>query len=163
MTNAHEFLEWFQHATDNLDDDVLRDVVDAELFDVADAAIDARGVVQTAIDRARSEFGENDVLPDSEMQRFIQDVADAAAEVGASTQEVDSVQSRHGGTEEAKKNIDLYAQAEADTDLLDRYLEPFSSPIAALTEGMADYAESVAIKYFSTYLSRLESLADDLP
>lgn len=163
MTNAHEFLEWFQNATDNLDDDVIRDVVDAELFDVADAAIDAREVVQTAIDRARSEFGEGDDLDDGDMRRFIQDVADEAADVGASTHEVASVQSRHGGTEDAKKGIDLYAQAEADTDELDRYLEPFSSPIAALTEGMANYAETVALKYFSTYLSRLESLADDTP
>ena len=53
MTNAHEFLEWFQNATENLDNVVTRDVLDAELFDVADADIDARGVIQTAIDRAR--------------------------------------------------------------------------------------------------------------
>ena len=53
MTSAHEFLEWFQNATENLDNVVTRDVLDAELFDVADAAIDARGVIQTAIDRAR--------------------------------------------------------------------------------------------------------------
>lgn len=163
MTNAHEFLEWFQNATDKLDDDVLRDVLDAELFDVADAAIDARGVVQTAIDRARSDYGENEELDDDDMRQFIHNVANDVAEVGASPNEVESVQSRHGGTEDAKKGIDLYAQAEADTDELDRYLEPFSSPIAALTEGMANYAESVAIKYFSTYLSRLESLVDDLP
>lgn len=163
MTNAHEFLEWLQNATDNLDDDVIRDVVDAELFDVADVAIGARAVVQTAIDRARSDFGENEELDDDQMRRFIQDVTEEATDVGASTHEVDSVKSRHGGTEDAKKGIDLYAQAEADTDELDRYLEPFSNPIAALTEGMANYAETVALNYYSTYLSRLESLADDTP
>lgn len=163
MTNAHEFLEWFQNATEKLDDDVTRDVLDAELFDVADAAIDARGVIQTAIDRARSDFNDGDELDDDDMRQFIQDVVNEVVEVGASPNEVASVQSRHGGTEEAKKNIDLYAQAETDTDNLNGYLEPFSSPIAALTEGMANYAESVALEYFSTFVRHLESLVDDLP
>lgn len=163
MTNAHEFLEWFQNTTEKLDDDVTRDVLDAELFDVADAAIDARGVIQTAIDRARSDFNDGDELDDTEMRQFIQDVVNEVVEVGASLNEVASVQSRHGGTEEAKRNIDLYAQAETDTDNLNAYLEPFSSPIAALTEGMANYAESVALKYFSTFVRHLESLVDELP
>lgn len=163
MTNAHEFLEWFQNATDNLDDDVIRDVVDAELFDVADVAIDARGVVQTAIDRAYGNFGEGDNLDEDDMRRFIQDVASEAADVGASTYEVASAQIHSGNIEDAKKGLDFYAQAEVDADELDRYMEPFSHPIDALTDGIADYAEAVALKYFSTYLSRLEALADDTP
>lgn len=163
MTNAHEFLEWFQNATEKIEDDIIRDVLDAELFDVADAAIDARGVIQTATDRARSDFNDGDELDDDDMRQFIQDVVNEVVEVGASPNEVDSVQSRHGGTEEAKKNIDLYAQAETDTDNLNGYLEPFSSPIAALTEGMANYAESVALEYFSTFVRHLESLVDELP
>lgn len=97
MTDALEFLEWFQNATEKLDDDVTRDVLDAELFDVADAALDARGVIQTAIDRARSDFNDGDELDDDDMQQFIQDVVNEVAEVGASLNEVASVQSRHGG------------------------------------------------------------------